>query len=132
MEAGSDNKVKDLKKISKAQADMIKNHQATIKSLVQKIKDINQEFDKLQNFQNSLRKNILSMKRVSSVIEEQKKLTNKTAGLGKEVNEMKKSDYKVKNGLKKLHKWDKKLWKGVKNINKILKGTTLVSILTKK
>ena len=128
MEAKSADSMKDLNKVSKEQVVVIRKHQKTLQSMMQKIKDINQKFRELQKYQNALRKNILSMKRVKSVIKEQKKLKMKTAGIGKKVKEMKNTADKTRKGLNKLRKWDQKLWKRVQNINQFVKGIALVNV----
>ena len=129
MELGNVGSIPGLKKVSKQQVETLKEHQKTIQNLMKRIKQINQQFKKLQNYQNTLRKNIQSLKRVNSVIQEQKELKAKTAGIGEDVKQIKKSDAQIKNRLKKIKKWDAKLWKRVQNIKTFLQGTNLVCIL---
>ena len=127
IKSGSAGSIKSLKKVSEEHVKTLKQHQKTIQKLQTRIQNTNKQFNELQNYQNSLRKNILSMKRINSVIQDQKNLKAKTFGIGKQLKQLKKTDTQFRNKFKNIHKWDRKLWDKVQNIKNFLKGTPVVN-----
>ena len=126
IKSGNVGSIKGLKKVSKQHVKTLKLHQKTLQKLQERTQNINQQFSELQNYQNRLRKLILSMKRISSVIQEQKNLKAKTTGMGKQLKKLKKTDTRFRNKFRNIHKWDRKVWDKVRKIKTFLIGNHMV------
>ena len=126
LKSGSVGGIKGLKKISKEHVKTLMQHQQTLQKLEERTQSIDQQFAELQDYQNKLKQLILSMKRINSVVQEQRNLKAKTTGMVKQLNQLRKTDKWYRNKFRNIHKWDRKLWNKVRRLKTFLIGNPTV------